>query len=261
MQGGKNDNPLGEREDKIVKIVEEFSKKPEQLISNISVRNLIDEGGINPYLLKSLGIKTIDEAVEFFLVRRVERSLGTSFGTVLEKFVRELLGGKDGKDLDPDCKRRGLKIKPWVCWWDVVVEKPFKEGEKQWKGAVISVKSGPADMDKDQVEHFADRVSDAEGRGFRPYLALVYGKEPWSVIPQTLKNKGLDPDNYIRIGKQIFKEFLKEENYQSKALELFTKGGLKEDLFDMIEKKKQEISKKLKEKYEDDLDKLLEDTF
>lgn len=252
---------LKKREENVIKIVEDFSKKPEKLINNISVENLIDKGGINPYLLKSLGIKTIEEAVEFFLMRRVERSLGTSFGTVLEKFIRELLGGKNGRDLHSDCKKKGLKEKPWICWWDVVTEDPFNDGEKKWKGTVISVKSGPADMDKDQVEHFSDRALDAEEKSYRPYLALVYGKEAWSVIPQTLKNKGLDPDKYLRIGKQIFEEFIDDSNYCTEALKLFSQGGLKEDLFDMIERKKEKISGELKKKYGTDLDKLLEDTF
>lgn len=180
---------------------------------------------------------------------------------MLEKFIRELVGGKDGKDLNKNCRKRGVKNKPWICWWDVVVEKPYTEGEKTWKGLVIAVKSGPADMDKDQVEHFSDRAVDAENRGYRPFLALVYGKEPWSVIPQTMKNKGLDPGKYMRVGKNIFQEFFGNPDYFNRALELFSNGGLKKDLFDLIEKRKEEISKKLKEKYGDDLNLLLSETF
>jgi len=110
------------------------------------------------------------------LIRRIERSLGTSFGAILQKFIKELLRGKNGKNLDPDCAKKGIKNKPWICWWDVVLEKPFYEGEKMWKISVISIKSGPAYMDKDQVEHFSDRTKDAENRNYRPYLVLVYGK-------------------------------------------------------------------------------------
>lgn len=249
------------REERALNVIREFSQKPAKLIENITVRDLIEEGGINPYLVKSLGFKKIDEVVEFFLHRRVERSLGTSFGTVLEKFICEILGGKKGRDLDPRCKRRKGGSKPWICWWDVVIDRPYVENGEEWRGVVISVKSGPADMDKDQVEHFVVRAREAESNGYRPFLALVYGKKAWSVIPQTLKDKGLDPEKYLRVGKEVFEEFLGIEGYHTRALELFSKGGLGVDLFELVEKKKEDLVKMLKDRYGDDLDALLKDTF
>lgn len=248
------------REERALKVIKEFSQRPAKLIKSITVADLIEKGGINPYLVKSLGLKKIEEVVEFFLFRRVERSLGTSFGTVLEKFIREILGGKSGKDLDPRCRKRGGR-KPWICWWDVVIDKPYREDEKEWRGVVISVKSGPADMDKDQVEHFADKAKEAEDHGYRPFLVLVYGKKAWNVITQTLKDRGLDPKRYLRVGKEVFEEFLGVEGYHNKALELFNRGGLGIDLFELIEKKKAELVEELRKKYGDDLDALLKDTF
>ena len=253
--------PLDEREKQAIEIIKEFSIKPKELIEKITVEGLIHEGGVNPYLAKSFGFTSIEEVVEFFLMRRIERSLGTSFGTVLEKFICKIVGGLNCKDLDPLCRKKNYPNKPWYCWWDVLLNKPFTEGEKKWKGIVISIKSGPADMDKDQVEHFKEEATKAEGEGYRPYLSLVYGKQAWGVISGTMKNKGLDPSKYLRIGKEIFKEFLGDETYYNRALELFSQGGLKEDLFEMIEKKKKEMSASLKEKYGNDLEKLLKDTF
>jgi len=251
---------MEDRESKALEVIREFSRKPAKLIEEITVEDLIEKGGINPYLVKSLGFKKIEEVVEFFLLRRVERSLGTSFGSVLEKFVRIILGGKSGKDVDPRCRKRGGP-KPWICWWDIIIDRPYRGMDGEWRGVVISVKSGPADMDKDQVEHFADRAVEAEKNGYRPFLVLVYGKQVWSVIPQTLRNKGLDPAKYLRVGKEVFEEFLGVEGYHNRALELFSKGGLEKDLFDLVEKKKAELVEELKRRYGDDLDALLKDTF
>jgi len=81
-------------------------------------------------MIAVLGVNTIEDVVELFIYRRVERSLSTSFGNVIEAFLRDLLGGKSGKDMDSGCKKREGK-KPWICWWDIVIPREFeKDGKK-----------------------------------------------------------------------------------------------------------------------------------
>jgi hypothetical protein len=249
---------LKKREIEVEEEVKKFVQKPEKLIKSISTEDLIDKGGINPYLVKALGLKNIEEAVEFFLMRRVERSLGTSFGTVLEKFIISILGCKTGKK-GPECRGRGTD-KPWYCWWDVILEETIEDNGTTYNGIVMAVKSGPANMDKDQVEHFAERARDAEERGYRPYLVLVYGKKAWNVITTTLINQGLPPEKYLRVGKEIFEEFMLDPDYYKRALQLFSSVGLEEDLFKLIDAKKKELVKELNETYGDGIDKLLEET-
>lgn len=225
------------------------------------MEDLIDKGGINPYLVTALGFKTIEEAVEFFVMRRVERTLGTSFGNILEKFIIIIFGGKSGKDVNSNCKKRQVKDKSWLCWWDVVIDRPIKDGNEKWNGIVMAVKSGPANMDKDQVEHFCQKARQAEEKGYRPYLIFVYGKEAWSVITTTLKSQGFHPKRYLRIGKEVFEEFFDDSGYYKRALELFSVGGLSKDLFELIDTKKAALVKELTIKYGKNLNEFLQSTF
>lgn len=233
-------------EQKALLKVREFVLKARRLIENISAEDLVEKGGANPYMAKALGMRTIDEVVEFFVSRRIERSLGTSFGNVLDEVIRILLGGLKGKEL---VKKYGK----WIKWWDIVL--PDKK-------IVISVKSGPADMDKDQVEYFVERAREAESNGFQPFLVFVYGKQAFPIIENYLIKGGYPPKKHLRIGKAVFEEFLVDSAYYKKALEIFSTAGEETgDLFALIEAKIKAITEELKRKYGDDVDKLIEDMF
>lgn len=217
-----------------------------ELIEGISVDSLVEEGGVNPYMVKALGIKTIDQMVEFFVARRVERSLGTSFGIVLDDVLRTLLGGQRGRDL---VRRYG----GWIGWWDIVLPE---------RRVVISVKSGPADMDKDQVEYFAQKAREAEREGFRPYLVFAYGKRAFPIIENYLRARGLDPEKYLRVGREVFREFLGDPEYYRRLLELFGAAGRgAQEIFELIDRKVRSLAEELRRRYGDDLDKVLEDMF
>jgi hypothetical protein len=226
--------------------VREFVNRSRELIEGISVEDLVEKGGVNPYLAKALGMRTIGEVVEFFVSRRVERSLGTSFGNVLDDVIRVLLGGRKGRELSA---RYGV----WVGWWDIVLED---------KKVVISVKSGPADMDKDQVLYFAQRAREAEGKGYRPFLVFAYGKQAFPVIEGYLRREGFAPEEYLRIGRAVFEEFLEDPAYYREALEVFSTAGRETgDIFALIEEKVKELTKLLEEKYGNDVNRMLEDMF
>lgn len=249
------------RERKVGDLIKRFSQKPKELIKNITVEDLIDRGSINPYLVKALCLKDIDECVEYILVQRVGRSLVTSFGFTLEEFIAIILGGRQVDNLCPVCRSRIKKEdKPWCCWWDVVIQKPFEEEGKKFKGILISVKSGPMDMNKDQTEHFAERAKTAESHYYKPYQFFVYGKTPSNIVVKTLRDEGLDPKKYLKVGKEIFEEFFDNSEYFKDALELFKREGLEMNLFDLIEVKKSELTNELKTLYPQGLDSLLEDT-
>jgi hypothetical protein len=226
--------------------VRRFVIKAKELIEDISVNDLIEKGGVNPYMAKALGMKTIDEVVEFFVNRRVERSLGTSFGNVLGDVIRILVGGKAGKDLV-------YKYGNWMKWWDVVLPE---------KKIVISVKSGPADMDKDQVEYFAERAREAEAQGFFPFLVFAYGKRAFPVIENYLRNKGYPPEKHLRIGRAVFEEFLRDPTYYKSVLEVFQIAGEEAgDIFSLIEGKMNSLTEILKKHYNNDVKRMIEDMF
>ena len=237
----------GHREDEALLRVKRFTSRVKELVDRVSASDLIDQAGVNPYLAKALGFRTIGEVVEFAINRRAERSLGTSFGNVLDDTVRLLLGGVKGRDV---AKATGAK---WMDWWDVALVD---------KKAVMSVKSGPADMDKDQVMYFAQRAREAEKNGYRPYLVFAYGKQAFGVIETYLVHNGLSTEKYLRIGKSIFGEFLGDPSYYEKALALFDAAGKDVgDLFTLVEEKSSAVTKELEAKYGGDLDKMLRDMF
>ncbi len=95
-----------DRVERALRHLREFASRAAELITGITPKDLVDEGGLNPYMVVSLGIKNIRDAVELFVYRRVERSLGTSFGNVIEAFLRDLLGGIRGRD-HFECRRQG----------------------------------------------------------------------------------------------------------------------------------------------------------
>lgn len=253
---------IEERERLALKHIKEFVRKAASLINGISVENLLEEGGLNPYMTASLGINSIDSAVELFVYRRVERSLGTSFGNVIEAFLRDLLGGISGKDMDSQCrgrKRKREERRPWVCWWDIIIPEVYIKKGKKYKGVAISVKSGPADINKDIVERFIQHAKEAEKHGYKPYLILTYGKQAFTVASSTLKDWGLNPEEYLLVGRQIFDEFLGDPSYYERVIDLIKKVGFEVDIFELMNKKIEELSDILRQKYGDDVIQLLKD--
>jgi hypothetical protein len=246
------------RESRALAHILEFTKKVEKLISEINVEQLM-EGGLNPYLIAALNIRDFEEIAELFVYKRVERSLGTSFGNVIEAFLAELLGGRSGKE-DPRCKR-GSKLKHWICWWDIVIEREVERGGKKYRGVVLSIKSGPADVNKDIVSEFIRHAKEAEAAGYKPYLVLTYGKRAFEVAVSTLKTEGLDPRDYLLVGRELFGEFLGDPNYYERVIDAIREvsAGVEVGVFDRIEKKIKEIAEELKKRYGNDLSKFLKD--
>ncbi len=266
-------NNMSEKKAHIVAYLEEYVERVTDLIDGITAEEMVETGAINPYLAALLRLDKLEELIEFFLLRRVERSIGTSFGNVIEYVFRALLGGLDGKEY---FKQKGAPHSlEWIKWWDIVIPE---------KNVVISVKSGPADMDADQVRYLYDKMVEAERHGWIPFLFLTYGKKPWNVIPNTLKKKEeayrqkygkqglkrvdiLENDNwkeYVIVGKEIFKNktlsklLPNDVRDYEQLLEIFQGAGKRVgDIMEKIDAKKEQIAQEIKEKYTEDVDSLL----
>ena len=239
--------------------IQDFIRRAKGLIEEIKVEHLFEEGGLNPYLVAALGIDSIEDVVELFVYRRVERSLGTSFGNVIEAFLRDLLGGRSGKEIDPKCRQERSVSKPWICWWDIVLSAQVEKGGKKYRGIVISVKSGPADFNKDIVERFIQHAKEAEEHEYKPYLVLTYGKKVFTVAESTLKAWGLDPKEYLLVGREVFKEFLQDPNYYDRVIELMRSVSGEIDIFGLIQNKIRELTEELTKRYGNDVTRLLKD--
>jgi hypothetical protein len=237
---------LNTKEQEALARIKKFVTRTRGLIEELSAEDLTEKGGVNPYMAKALGMKTIDDVVEFFVNRRVERSLGTSFGNVLNDVIKILLGGLKGSSLVQ-------KYGNWIRWWDIVLLD---------RKAVISVKSGPADMDKDQVVYFAQRATEAKEKGFHPFLVFAYGKQAFPLIEGYLRKEGFDPEKHLLIGKTVFEHFLASPEHYKDVLNLFSIAGAEAgDIFELIEKKIIVLTNELKKKYNNDVNRMLEDMF
>lgn len=222
--------------------VVKFVKNGMENIKGLTVEKMIREASINPFLVKALGITDFDSLARFYVYQRIGRSLVTSFGmTVMEQFVKTLGGGKKGQ------------------WWDIKIP---REG----KALHISVKSGPRDMDKDQVVHFSReaRTLISEDPSAIPLIAMCYGREPLGPIASTLRNEGFDPDETTLTGKELYETLTGQPDYHIKLMELTGKVALKtlqdKKFIDIIESKVKEVAEGFKKKYKN-VDDLLLDIF
>jgi len=220
----------------------------------------------------ALGL-SLDDSIEMFIHRRIERSLGTSFGDTIEKFLAILLGGKRGKDLSKD------KDKTWMRWWDIIIDREYREyrepkngkgekEEKKYKGIVLAVKSSSANVNKDIVEMFIQHAREAEEKGYWPFLVFTYGKKVWSVVKPTMKAHKMKASDYVVIGRNVYKKFLRDyqnaqkKDYYDYIIEKMVTEISAEDLelSKAIDEKKKELLEELKKRYEsNDVLKLLKD--
>ena len=218
-----------------------FVSKAIEKISGLSATVLVEEAAINPFLVKALGINDFDSLARFYVYQRVGRSLVTSFGTTIEKMIKALCGGQKGD------------------WWDVVT---VIDGVRYY----MSIKSGPRDMDKDQVQHFALRARELLAREpeARPIIAMGYGKEPLGPIVPTLRDEGLDPAQHTLTGKELYERITGNSEFHRILLDLISEvsqevlGGRR--IIELIEEKVREIAEEFKNRY-DSVDDLLLDTF
>ena len=231
---------MGRNEPEIKKLLVEFIEKAISIIEKLSAEKMIEESAINPLLAKALGLNDFNSLAKFYVYQRVGRGLVTSFGTSIEKLVNLIIGGEKG------------------TWWDIV---------KKTKRVnyYISVKSGPRDMNKDQVVEFSRRAKliMKEDRKAYPLIAMGYGKKVWSVIPSTLKSQGLDPKKHALAEKRLYKVLTGEADYGTKLLKLIvvqSKVSSKGTVVDVLEKKVITIAHDFKRKYRN-VDELLNDTF
>lgn len=221
--------------------VAKFVRNGVKNIKELTAEELIQDAAINPFLVRALGIDDFDSLAMFYVYQRVGRSLVTSFGSTIESMIRALSGGE----------------KP--VWWDV-------KTAKQGKTYYLSVKSGPRDMDKDQVQHFARKareLSRTEPDAI-PVIAMGYGRAPMGPINHTLRQEGFDPNKNTLTGKRLYEKITSQTDYHRKLLDLTREAALQtvsgKKIIETIDDKVKEIARAFKRKYKS-VDELLLDTF
>lgn len=163
-----------------------------------NVRGLaLDCINMNPFLIRMLHLRTPEELLRFNVYQTVSRSIVTSMGTSLEYMVADCGG------------RRGRKRE----WYDVVKE---DADGTYW----IQVKSGPNNIDKDQMDKFNDKFNEtAKEPGQHPRLGITYGKPGRKTVSLPMAAKYLDNwESRLLLGRELWDFMSGEENYHRKIL-------------------------------------------
>ena len=167
-------------------LARDFTRRQVENISTLSLDSL----NINPLLIRSLNLKTPLELLEFNVSAAVSRSIVTSMGY----FVQNLL---EVTSDDVEKVRSG---------WDLVKHGP--DGKNHW----IQVKSGPNDMDKDQIIYWLQEIQRVESKGDRGYIGMTYGKRDNSTVTLSLMRTYLtDMELRTLIGRELW-DFLSGDN-------------------------------------------------
>ena len=160
-------------------LARDFTRRQISNIRSIVLDNL----NVNPLLVRSLNLKTPHEMLEFNIYAAVSRSIVTSMGY----FVQNLLSVTSDS------------VEKVKSGWDMVKHGAF--GTNHW----IQIKSGPNDMDKDQIVYWLSKIEEVENRGDRGYIGMTYGKRDNNTVTLSLMRSYL-PDMDIRtlVGRELW---------------------------------------------------------
>ena len=137
-----------------------------KMMANIRTMEL-EKLTMNPFLIRALNMKTPQEIIRFNMYQTVTRSIVTTMGMSLEYMV-----GSSGA-------RMGDKGE----WYDVVKEM----GDLTYW---IQVKSGPNNVNKDQIDGFNDKFDETETEANNfARLGITYGKRDSKTVSMGLVKK------------------------------------------------------------------------
>lgn len=158
-----------------------FTRKQLAMIRSLTLNDLTP----NPFLISSLGLKTPGEVVRVNVYWRAGRSVVTSMGN----FVEDLLVASSPT------------VHEVSKGWDIL--KIDEEDDEHY----IQVKSGPNDMDADQIRYWAREIAglEEEGKGKRGYIGITYGTRDLQTVTLGLLERYL-PDWEMKtlIGRELW---------------------------------------------------------
>jgi hypothetical protein len=169
-----------------------FVRKQIKMVESLTLEHLLP----NPFLIQSLNLKTPQEVVELNVYMRVTRSIVTSMGFFIEDLVIAS---------SATAKRVPGRV------WDVC--KTIEDGRRAW----IQVKSGPNDMDKDQIQHWRAFIEEKIAEEDDAYIGIAYGKRDTpSVTLAILKMYLPDWEKRTLIGRELWDFVSEDEKYLEK---------------------------------------------
>lgn len=209
-------------------ITRDFVRKQVRMLDELT----LDRLSPNPFLIKCLNLKTPREVVELNVYMFATRSIVTSMGFFVEKL---LLASSESASL---CD------KPW----DLL--KTDKEEKKHW----IQVKSGPNDMDADQIRHWSHLIAEKLDGGDEAYIGITYGKRSTPSVTIGLFRTYLpDWEKRTLIGRELWDFISEDPTYHERLFPMLAEAASQVLGSDSIEQRIQScverITKEFSEKY------------
>ena len=183
-------------------ISRDFTKRQIDMIRGLTLDNL----NPNPFLIKTLNLHTPEEVVKLNVYMVSTRSIVTSMGFFVEKL---LLASSETVEKGP----RG-------SGWDLV---KTSNGEKHW----IQVKSGPNDMDKDQIVYWSDKIQEKLSQDERAYIGITYGKRSNETVTFGIM-KQLLPDWEMKtlIGRELWDFVSDDPEYHERLFDILRESAV-----------------------------------
>ncbi|MDA7955174.1 MAG: hypothetical protein MPI91_06745 [Nitrosopumilus sp.] len=153
----------------------------------------------NPFLIRMLGQRDPDRLVRFHTYQHVSRSLVTSMGNAMEHMLASV---------------RGTRLGTRREWFDVILE--ADDGVSYW----IQAKSGPNNVNKDQMQKFNEKFNDKEDARNKPILGIMYGRaDDRGTAVDSHKNYLDDWETRLKIGSELWEFVSGREDYHMDVLE------------------------------------------
>jgi hypothetical protein len=189
-------------ENYIAAISRKFATRQVEMIRAMNLDSL----SVNPLLVKVLNIHTPRELVSFQVEMAATRSIVTSMGFYLEQLVW--------------ASSDNIEKAPRDSNWDFKMTRGLRA---HW----LQIKSGPNDMDKDQISHWAKKIEEKISAGDEAYLGFTYGKKSAvSVTLGLLKQYLPDWEMRVMVGKELWQFVSGDPQHHTRLCNLLRQAAL-----------------------------------
>jgi hypothetical protein len=189
-------------ENYIAVISRKFAMRQVEMIRAMSMEAL----AVNPLLVKALNIHTPQELVSFHVEMAATRSIVTSMGFYLEQLVW--------------ASSDSIEKAPRDSNWDF---KLTRGGCDHW----LQIKSGPNDMDKDQISHWAKKIEEKISAGEKAYIGVTYGKKSSATVSLGLLKQYLpDWEMRVLVGKELWQFVSGDADHHKRLCSILRQAAL-----------------------------------
>jgi hypothetical protein len=179
------------RETMVKFLARKFVRTQYELLDNLKLEEL----NINPFMVMLLGLRTPEEVVGYFARSNIFISIATSLGFYLEHFLID--GHQNVEKLKEGFDARKTEN-------DVTYEMEFK--------------SGPNDVNKTAMRQYNTDFLEKEKQNIKPILGMLYGSRDKSMALTHAENELDKPDEWVKVGKEIWEFVSGEKNHHSKVM-------------------------------------------